>query len=84
MRSTLMLLPLLALAGSVLAAPTPKCGWRPGSKPDITKPLPEPAKINHRAAPVVGDAAIKDPLDVVTRAAPPPWKALPNPKMINC
>lgn len=84
MRSTMILLPLVALLSSVFAAPTTKCGWRPGSKPDITKPVPEPARINHRAAPPVDGSIIEDPLDVVTRATPPTWKAVPNPKMINC
>lgn len=80
MRSTWILLPVLALAGSTFAAPTPTCGWRP----HIPKPFPNPGKINHRAAPVVDEASIENPLDVVTRSAPEISKALPNVARIDC
>ncbi|KAF1925230.1 uncharacterized protein M421DRAFT_424030 [Didymella exigua CBS 183.55] len=62
MRSTLILLPLMALLSSVLGAPAPnKCGYNPDKpdwkpkwkdgKPDITTSAPVNPKINERAVP---------------------------------
>ena len=51
MRSTLILLSMLALVSSIVAAPTPSkwCGWKPhDEKPDT---VPDPARINERAVP---------------------------------
>ncbi len=85
MRFSLTFMPILALTSSVIAAPTPKCGWKHHSKPDITEPISEPARINHRAAPVI-EATIADPVDVVTRGIPLPlsWKKILGPGVIDC
>ena len=82
MRSPWILLPVMAFAGCTFAAPTPICGWKPPVPP--LPGLPDPARINLRAAPAVGDTRINDPLDVVTRAAPPLSNVLSNPKRVDC
>ena len=65
---------MLALVSSILAAPTPKCGWKPDWKADWkpkwkpdgkfdpAKPVHEISKINERAAPYPWDEA-----DVIRR-----------------